>query len=173
MTQPANTIRQPFVGQTVHYQSYGTPGGEYLPEPRAAIITEVKELDPVPEHGIPYVSLCVVNPTGLFFKEDLPFAETPTPGHWNYMPRTEAGDAVQTLVDDFCAVTQLGTVNVTCETPPCAKCEGCGQVANDDDESPWTAWASLPPGSDLAVRTGLVRPVTCPDCLGTGKRGNA
>lgn len=29
----------PSVGRVVHYQSYGTPGGEYLPEPRAAIIT--------------------------------------------------------------------------------------------------------------------------------------
>lgn len=32
----------PTVSRMVHYQSYGTPGGEYLPEPRAAIITEVQ-----------------------------------------------------------------------------------------------------------------------------------
>jgi hypothetical protein len=70
---------EPSVGRIVHYQSYGTPGGEYLPEPRAAIVTEVW-----PEG---YVSLCVVNPTGLFFKEALPFAEEPTPGHWNWPPR--------------------------------------------------------------------------------------
>jgi hypothetical protein len=31
----------PSIGRVVHYHSYGTPGGEYLPEPRAAIITEV------------------------------------------------------------------------------------------------------------------------------------
>lgn len=71
---------KPIVGQIVHYQSYGTPNGEYLPEARAAIITSVKD-DNV-------VSLAVVNPTGLFFNEDLPYAETPTPGHWNW-PRRE------------------------------------------------------------------------------------
>jgi len=31
----------PTVGRIVHYQSYGSPGGEYRSEPRAAIITEV------------------------------------------------------------------------------------------------------------------------------------
>lgn len=32
---------QPTVGRTVHYLSYGTPGGEYKSETRAAIITQV------------------------------------------------------------------------------------------------------------------------------------
>lgn len=75
----------PAVGNTVHYHSYGTPGGEYLPEPRAAIITAVNAQ--IPEgwkgDGLP-VSLCVLNPTGLFFKELIPYAEKPTPGHWNW-----------------------------------------------------------------------------------------
>ena len=31
----------PSIGRIVHYQSYGTPGGEFVPEPRAAIVTEV------------------------------------------------------------------------------------------------------------------------------------
>lgn len=70
--------QQPSVGRTVHYQSYGTPGGEYLPEPRAAIITSV---------GVAgQVSLAVLNPTGMFFNESMPFAVTPTPGHWNWPP---------------------------------------------------------------------------------------
>lgn len=51
----------------------------------------------------------------------------------------------------------------------CQKCDGCGRIANDDDESPWTAWEQLPPASDLAVRLGLVRPETCPDCGGSGQ----
>lgn len=81
----------PSVGRVVHYQSYGTPGGEYLPEPRAAMITEVKGCEPhLDIEGCPHVSVCVVNPTGLFFKENLPFAEMPTPGHWNWPSRTEA-----------------------------------------------------------------------------------
>ncbi len=78
--------QQPTVGRIVHYQSYGTPGGEYLPEPRAAIITEVKPA-PEPDMGDWVASLAVINPTGLFFKENLPYAEEPTPGHWNWPPR--------------------------------------------------------------------------------------
>ncbi|WP_328856898.1 hypothetical protein OG579_17020 [Williamsia herbipolensis] len=120
------------MGRIVHYQSYGTPGGEYLPEPRAAIITEiswprVEVTQPSGEavacvgcgeqfvHGralesehsqeecdeqfrervasgevSPLVGLCVLNPTGQFFNRDVAYAEEPTPGHWNWPPRTEA-----------------------------------------------------------------------------------
>jgi hypothetical protein len=59
--------QKPSVGRIVHYVSYGTPGGEYTAQCRAAVITDVHNLDPVPEHGVPYVDLCVLNPTGLFF----------------------------------------------------------------------------------------------------------
>lgn len=48
----------PSVGRIVHYRSYGTPGGEYTAECRAAIITEVSPSS---------VGLCVLNPTGMFF----------------------------------------------------------------------------------------------------------
>jgi hypothetical protein len=50
----------------------------------------------------------------------------------------------------------------------CKRCEGCGKVANDANGSPWTAWAELPPGSDMAVRLGIVKPTVCPDCGGSG-----
>lgn len=59
--------QQPSIGRVVHYTSYGTPGGAYAKECRAAIITAVRDLEDVPEHGVPYVDLCVLNPTGLFF----------------------------------------------------------------------------------------------------------
>lgn len=72
---------KPSVGRIVHYQSYGTPGGEYLPEPRAAIVTAVLEFPGD-------VSLCVLNPSGMFFNERVEYAETPTPGCWNWPPRT-------------------------------------------------------------------------------------
>ncbi len=73
----------PTIGRIVHYQSYGTPGGEFLPEPRAAIITEVSDALP----GL--VGLCVLNPTGQFFNRGVPYSEIPKPGHWNWPPRTE------------------------------------------------------------------------------------
>ena len=80
---------KPSIGRTDHYQSYGTPGGEYLPEPRAAIITSIKHvlLKPDDKELTEVVGIAVFNPTGLFFNLETPFAEVPTPGHWNWPPR--------------------------------------------------------------------------------------
>ncbi|QPL14646.1 hypothetical protein SEA_SCHWARTZ33_1 [Gordonia phage Schwartz33] len=82
---------KPTVGRIVHYQSYGTPGGEYLPEARAAIITEVHKRDSrhLPEPGEPFVGLCVLNPTGMFFNRMVPHSADPRPGHWSWPPREE------------------------------------------------------------------------------------
>lgn len=38
---------KPTVGRIVHYQSYGTPNGEFKSEPRAAIITGVVDEETV------------------------------------------------------------------------------------------------------------------------------
>jgi hypothetical protein len=65
-------VQKPSIGRTVHYVSYGTPGGEFGKECRAAIVTAVKDEQTV--------SLCVLNPTGQFFTQDLPYhdgAEVP------------------------------------------------------------------------------------------------
>jgi hypothetical protein len=77
----------PSVGRIVHFQTYGTPGGEHPSEPIAAIITAVRAAGPVPEHGVPYVDLFAIYPNGTSHKSDIPFAEDPTPGHWNWPPR--------------------------------------------------------------------------------------
>lgn len=71
-------VIQPSVGRTVHYVSHGTPvqqdGSQAYPAVcRAAIITAVHDMDPVPEHQVPYVDLCVLNPTGLFFNQQCLF----------------------------------------------------------------------------------------------------
>lgn len=52
----------------------------------------------------------------------------------------------------------------------CRSCLGCGKIANDDDASPWTVWADMPPPSNIAMTMGLARPIPCPECGGTGKR---
>lgn len=54
--------QQASIGRIVHYTSYGTPGGEYGKECRAAIVTEVSSADPE------RAGLLVVNPTGLFLR---------------------------------------------------------------------------------------------------------
>jgi hypothetical protein len=78
---------KPSVGRIVHYQSYGTPGGEFSSVPRAAIITEVYDA----EAGD--VALCVLNPTGMFFngsrEKPLKFDPTGRPGGWSWPPRVD------------------------------------------------------------------------------------
>lgn len=73
----------PSVGRIVHYVSYGTPGGEYLPECRAAIITEV--LNPGDPDVGGTVGLAVLNPTGIFLNRTIPHDEVGHAGgtwHW-------------------------------------------------------------------------------------------
>ena len=51
----------------------------------------------------------------------------------------------------------------------CEACAGCGYVANDDDATPWKYWADLPQQSAVAIQMGLVKPVLCSACNGTGE----
>lgn len=51
----------------------------------------------------------------------------------------------------------------------CSQCLGWKRVANSDEQESWKYWAELPPGSDLAVQLGVVTPIECPRCGGTGK----
>lgn len=78
----------PTVGRLVHYQAYGTPGGEYPSIERAAVVTgvEFSDTDSSIEERNYKVSLAVLNPTGMFFNQDVPYSETPKPGYWNWMP---------------------------------------------------------------------------------------
>lgn len=50
----------------------------------------------------------------------------------------------------------------------CGRCDGCGKVANTRRAEPWSAWLNLPLKSAAAVTAGIVRPMTCPACGGTG-----
>lgn len=71
---------KPTVGRIVHYHSYGTPGGEFKPEARAAVVAAVHEGEEC--------SVVVLNPSGMFFnKAKHAPGDVPTPGHWNWPPR--------------------------------------------------------------------------------------
>jgi hypothetical protein len=77
---------KPSVGRIVHYVSYGTPGGEYGKECRAAVVTEVQPGE------TQIVGLCVLNPTGLFFNRDVPHNENAVErpgGTWHWPERVE------------------------------------------------------------------------------------
>jgi hypothetical protein len=83
---------KPSVGRIVHYVSYGTPGGEYKSECRAAVVTELcdnpRGIDP--ETGTLCVSLAVLNPSGLFFDQHLPQDEDGHKGGtWHWPERVE------------------------------------------------------------------------------------
>jgi len=89
---------KPTVARNVHYQAYGTPGGEYKSVPRAAIITDVEVLPDragaVQSNPVEYadernykVGVCVLNPGGIFFNPDIKFDPDGKPGTWRWPPR--------------------------------------------------------------------------------------
>lgn len=55
------------------------------------------------------------------------------------------------------------------EPGDCPRCAGCGQLANDAEQTPWKYWLEIPVGSAAAIITGIVQPFPCPDCKGSGK----
>lgn len=70
---------KPTIGRIVHYRSYGTPGGEYDSECRAALVTEVSQ------RVQNMVGLAVMNPTGMFFNREIEHDEDRRHGgtwHW-------------------------------------------------------------------------------------------
>ena len=71
----------PSVGRIVHYQAHGSADGTYPKKARAAIVTDV--------HTDTCVSLCVFNPTGMFFHTSLVLdeSEDPSGGTWHWPPR--------------------------------------------------------------------------------------
>jgi hypothetical protein len=68
------------IGRIVHYTSYGTPNGEYPSVCRAAIVTAVGEEDGV-------VSLCVLNPEGIYLNQNVFYSDEPKGGTWHWPDR--------------------------------------------------------------------------------------
>ena len=61
-------------------------------------------------------------------------------------------------------------LNMLDEKPDCERCKGCGQVASFNHELAWSE-ATTYFMADIAMQAGFIVPVTCPDCAGTGKKG--
>lgn len=80
----------PSVGRVVHYVAYGTSGGEFPSGMcRAAVVTEVELKAGIDEW---LVSVCVLNPTGLFFDRWLIQDEKQkAPGTWHWPERVSFG----------------------------------------------------------------------------------
>ncbi len=81
---------RPSVTRMVHYVSYSSPGGEC--ECRAAVITEVvptARVSAVGRESVDYgVSLCVLNPEGMFFNRNVQHDEDGhKAGTWHWPER--------------------------------------------------------------------------------------
>jgi len=87
---------QPTVGRMVYYKSFGSPGGEHASIQRAAVITAVISLT--------LVSLCVINPTGLYFNENV--TQGDGPGQWDWMPYQKERAAQETTIGFISAAQQ-------------------------------------------------------------------
>jgi hypothetical protein len=76
---------KPSIGRIVHYVSYGTPKGEFVSTCRAAVVTAVGDPD------VEEISLCAINPTGLFFHEScLHEEDVKSGGTWHWPEREES-----------------------------------------------------------------------------------
>ncbi len=98
-------VTAPSVGRIVHYQSYGTPGGEHPSECTAAIVAEVgtayPPLPPILDDGTPVtikfssapepvVGLCVFYPNGWSCKREVRQDEDgKAGGTWHWPERVE------------------------------------------------------------------------------------
>lgn len=77
-------MNKPKIGDTVHYVSYGTPGGEYPSVCRAAIVAAVDEYQTSePGSFLGHASLTVLNPEGMFFNRSVLPSDEHKGGTWH------------------------------------------------------------------------------------------
>ena len=50
----------------------------------------------------------------------------------------------------------------------CIKCKSCGKVSDDRFEKPWSDVEKYP-DAGLAIILDIMKPKTCPSCVGSGK----
>jgi hypothetical protein len=126
-------MQQPSVGRMVHYMARGSADGVFPPVCRVAVITEVDELGTRPEHGIPHVGLCVINPTGLFFhpladRGGLKYDEGKAPGTWHWPEMVPSPETINILA--------AGS-DVPVRTEPARlRCEQCGTPISPKRDDP-------------------------------------
>jgi hypothetical protein len=77
--QPAWDI-QALRDEGIGYTLSASPSGPILEAHDGRDVSDLKRISTT-------VGLCVLNPTGQFFNQKVPYAEEPTPGHWNWPPR--------------------------------------------------------------------------------------
>lgn len=149
--------QSPSVGRVVHYQSYGTPGGEFTPQPRAAVVTQVADDGET-------VGLFIMNPTGVFFPTAVKHAadDAPAPGCWNWPPYVGPKLSAQPVQQNpALAASQIGA--------------GQGdQLASSTSTAGLIAppWVEAPPAvddpADPVAGPAVPDAQPCPKCAGAG-----
>lgn len=81
-------MTHPTVGRVVHYVSYGTPGGEYSSQCRAAIVAGVPATESLDGRDVDTpLDLAVLNPTGMFFNRCKQDEQGKAGGTWHWPER--------------------------------------------------------------------------------------
>lgn len=62
----------------------------------------------------------------------------------------------------------IETVTIYNGPNTCQRCLGWKRVDDGEGQS-WKYWAELAPPMNISVQIGLVKPILCPDCEGTGQ----
>ena len=55
----------------------------------------------------------------------------------------------------------------------CQQCLGWKRIDDGSEGTSWKHWAELSAPANLAVQLGVVKPIECPRCAGTGREPNA
>lgn len=81
---PVSTVK-PTVGRMVYYKARGSADGKFPKVDRAAIVTDVRNVQSVKDGAqCLHVRLAVINPEGLFFSDWLEQGQEG--GEWDWMP---------------------------------------------------------------------------------------
>ena len=83
--------------------------------------------------------------------------------------QVKRGEVVTPQVATMCVqiLAAIAGVDIGHEEPQCARCRGCGQLAERTGE-PWSIWEMLPNSAE-AITTADAHPIDCPECGGTGR----
>jgi hypothetical protein len=81
------------VGRIVYYMAQGSADGKYPSVERAAIVTQVHSYTDGEVEGFPSIGVCVLNPSGMHFNQDVRHSSDGEPGTWDWMPYQKARQA--------------------------------------------------------------------------------
>ncbi len=131
--------------------------------------------------GVPDITISAV-PLSLVYKREFPLFERTGNYPATRMSETRNNKTIQRTVGSWASpISEPGLYTASCGggcsvsiidvykgDNACKQCLGWKRV-DDGEKQSWKYWEELPVSIRLAVTLGLVRPVECPNCHGTGQ----